>query len=110
MTESAAVDAAKEAAENERLVLIQEEIAKAEKEAEDLEQLRWARELRIPPTPEGALPRAVLSVGHVQLGTVTKQNFEIKTNVSYSFHFRFARFYAALSLPVFYARKFGSFS
>ena len=77
VTESAAVDAAKEtakeAAENERLVLIQEEIAKAEKEAEDLEQLRRARELRGPPTPEGALPRAVLSVRHVQLGTVTRE-------------------------------------
>lgn len=37
-----------------------------------MEQLRRARELRVPPTPEGALPRAVLSVRHVQLGIVTR--------------------------------------
>ena len=77
VSESADIDAAKEAAkeaeENERLALIQEEIAKAEKEAEDLEQLRRTRELRVPPTPDRALPRVVLSVRHVQLGVVTRE-------------------------------------
>ena len=38
---------------------------------------------------------------------VTEQNFEIKTNVSYSFYFRFVRFYSAFPLPVFWRQKFG---
>ena len=72
VSESATIDAAKEASRMER---IQEEITKAEKEAEALEILRKARELWVPPEPDSAHCRVVLSVCHLHLGVLTRAFF-----------------------------------
>ena len=76
VSESATIDGAKEASRVER---IQEEITKAEKDAEALEMLRKARELRVPPEPDSAHSRVVLSVRHLHLGVLTRAFFTTNT-------------------------------